>query len=320
MKSNAPFVGIDVSKEKLDVATSSGRENWSTANSQEGIIRLVGQLQGMEPALIVLEASGGLEMAAAVALATADLPVVVVNPRQVRDFAKAMGKLAKTDKLDAQVIAQFGERIRPTPRALPDAQAQHLQALIARRRQLVKMLTAERNRCHTASLMVRKRIEKHIAWLEVEIEALNHDLDQIIHRSPLWQAKATLLRSVPGIGPVMTRTLLAELPELGRLNRKEIAALVGVAPLNRDSGTSRGRRSVWGGRASVRAALYMAALVGTRYNPVIKAFYQRLIDAGKPSKVALTACMRKLLTIVNAMLRHGTLWCPNYAHSSYRHS
>lgn len=258
--------------------------------------------------MIVLEATGGLEVPLTSALAAAGLPVVVVNPRHVRDFAKASGQLAKTDALDAQTLAQFAEVMRPTPRPLPDAQAQALAALLTRRRQLVEMLTAEKNRLRTAAPPIRKSVRAHIAWLERELTHTDTDLAQAIRQSPVWQEKDGLLRSVPGVGSVLTTTLLANLPELGTLTHKQIAALVGVAPLNRDSGTLRGRRTVWGGRAQVRAVLYMGAIVAARFNPVIRAFYQRLRAAGKAKKVALVACMHKLLTILNAILKHRTPW------------
>jgi transposase len=257
-----------------------------------------------------LEATGGLELPLTSALALAGLPVVVVNPRQVRDFAKATGQLAKTDVLDAQVLARFAEVIRPEPRPLPDEQTQVLAALVTRRRQLIEMLTAEKNRLASARPAIRKNLRAHIAWLERALQHADTDLADAIRQSPVWREKDELLRSVPGIGPVLTTTLLANLPELGTLTHKQIAALVGVAPLNRDSGTLRGRRTVWGGRAQVRTALYMGAIVAARFNPVIRGFYQRLRTAGKAKKVALVACMRKLLTIVNAMLKHRTPWNP----------
>jgi transposase len=269
---------------------------------------LVNRFGEIHPALIVLEATGGVERDLTRALVSAELAVVVVNPRQVRDFAKATGQLAKTDTIDAMVLARFAEAVRPTVRPLPDETLLELRGLIARRRQLTEMTVAERNRFTTASKSVRKRIEAHIRWLETELRRADKDLDQSIRQSPIWQENENLLRSVPGIGPVVSRTLLAELPELGQLNRKQIAALVGIAPLNRDSGTFRGRRIIWGGRAAVRAALYMAALVATRRNAVIRAFYKRLRNAGKAPKVALVACMRKLLTILNAMIKHRTCW------------
>jgi transposase len=258
--------------------------------------------------LIVLEATGGVERLVARALSSAELPVVVVNPRQVRDFAKATGQLAKTDSIDAGVLARFGEAVRPALRPFPDEVTLELRALIARRRQITEMIVAERNRLSGASKSVRKRIAAHIRWLEAELVRADKDLDQSIRQSPIWRENEDLLRSVPSIGPVVSRTLLAELPELGRLNRKQIAALVGIAPLNRDSGTLRGRRAIWGGRASVRAALYMAALVASRRNAAIRAFYKRLRHAGKAPKVALVACMRKLLTILNSMIKHKTRW------------
>ncbi len=262
---------------------------------------------------IVLEATGGWEVALAGALATAGLPVAVVNPRQVRDFARSTGTLAKTDRLDAQLLAQFADAVRPEPRPLPDAQAQELTALLQRRRQLVEMLTAEKNRLTFAARRIRPQLQAHIEWLHKQLAQFDDDLRQLVRASPLWREKDDLLRSAPGVGPVLSTTLLAALPELGRLTRQQIAALVGVAPLNRDSGTLRGRRTVWGGRAHVRAVLYMSTLVATRHNPVVAAFYRRLRAAGKAPKLALTACMRKLLTILNAMLKHHTRWAPALA-------
>lgn len=310
------FVGIDVSKTHLDVAVHPTGERWRMAHDDSGVAHLVHRLQETRPALVVLEATGGLEVALAAALGAASLPVAVVNPRQVRDFARATGRLAKTDTLDAQVLALFAERVRPTPRPLPDAQAQALSALLARRRQVVEMLTAERDRLGRALPPVCPGIERHIAELERHLADLNRALEETVRQSPLWREKEDLLRSVPGVGPLLALTLLADVPEMGTLGRKQVAALVGVAPLNRDSGALRGRRRVWGGRAPVRAVLYMATLAATRYNPVIRAFYRRLCAAGKPKKVALTACMRKLLTILNAMLKHGTPWRPDYIHAS----
>ena len=302
------FVGIDVSKARLDIAVRPSGEIESVANDQAGIKALVKRLGEIHPTLIVLEATGGFERPLMRGLASVALPAVVVNPRQVRDFAKATGQLAKTDRIDAEVLARFGEAVRPALRPLPDQITVELRALIARRRQLTEMIVAERNRLSGAAKAVSKRIQAHIRWLEAELDRADKDLDQSIRQSPMWRENEDLLRSVPSIGPVISRTLLAELPELGRLNRKQIAALVGIAPLNRDSGTLRGRRTIWGGRATVRAALYMAALVASRRNLVIRAFYRRLRDAGKPAKVALVACMRKLLTILNAMIRHRTHW------------
>lgn len=310
------FVGIDVSKDRLDVALRPMPDRWAVVNDQSGIARLVARLRSQAPMLIVLEATGGLEIPLTSELAAAGLPVVVVNPRQVRDFAKATGRLAKTDTLDASVLAQFAEAVRPALRPLPDAQTQALSALLTRRRQLIEMCTAEKNRLGTAPAPVRKGIRAHITWLEGRLADLDEELAQTIRESPLWRDKDDLLQSTPGVGPVLARTLLAGLPELGTLTRQQIAALVGIAPLNRDSGTFRGTRRVWGGRAHVRAALYMSALVATRFNPVIRVFYQRLCAAGKAKKVALTACMRKLLTILNAMLKHQTPWRKHYALAS----
>ena len=304
------YVGIDVSKDTLDVAVAPTGQQWRVSYTEEELGPLVERLQGLSVALVVLEATGGYEMPVAAALGAAGIPLAVVNPRQVRDFARATGKLAKTDKLDAQVLALFAERVGPAPRPLPDPQAQELNALLVRRRQMVAMLTTERNRLGSASPSVRPEIQEHIAWLEGKLGGLNDRMGKLLRESSLWREQEDLLRSVPGVGPVLTLTLLAELPELGTLRRREVAALVGVAPINRDSGAFRGRRSIWGGRAKVRAALYMATLVATRHNPVIKAFYQRLLAAGKAKKVALTACMHKLLTILNALLKHRSPWQP----------
>jgi transposase len=304
----ATYVGIDVAKARLDIATRPSGEQWVSATDAASLDELVDRLQALRPELIVLEATGGREGSAVAALAAAGLPVAVVNPRQVRDFARAVGQLAKTDVLDAQVLAYFAEAIHPTPRPLPDAQAQELTALLARRRQLIQMQTAERQRLDTALPRVRTQIERHLAWLEAELSDLDQTLHDQVQASPVWREREQLLRSVPGIGPTTALTLLAELPELGRLDRKAIAALVGVAPLSCESGTWRGRRIVWGGRARVRTALYMAALVACRFNPLIAPFYARLCAAGKPKKVALVACMHKLLTILNALVRQGTSW------------
>jgi transposase len=314
---NVPIlIAIDVSKARLDVSVRPSGSRECFANDEVGIRALVKGFREMHPALIVLEATGGVERRVVRALASEELPLVVVNPRQVRDFAKATGQLAKTDSIDAEVLARFGEAVRPALRPLPDVCSQELRALVARRRQITEMIVAERNRLSGASQSVRKRLDAHIRWLEAELDRADKDLDQSIGQSPIWREKENLLKSVPGIGPVISRTLLAELPELGRLNRKQIAALVGVAPLNWDSGTLRGRRAIWGGRAAVRAALYMAALVASRRNLVIQDFYRRLRNAGKAPKVALVACMRKLLTILNAMIKHKTHWSVTNVHTT----
>jgi transposase len=308
MSSTPLFVGIDVAKATLDVAVRPSSEQWQIPNEDAALPALVARLRALAPTLIVLEATGGFERAVVAALAAAALPVVVANPRQVRDFARATGQLAKTDAIDAQGLALFAERVRPAARPLPDAAAQALDAVLTRRRQLLEMLVAERNRLGFAQAPVRRGITQHIRWLERQLADVNDDLGRLIEQSPAWRARDNLLRSVPGVGPVLSRTLIGELPELGQLTRKQIAALVGVAPLARDSGTLRGKRFVWGGRAPVRAVLYMGALVATRYNPAIRTFYQRLRATGKPPKVALTACMRKLLIILNAMVRSNTNW------------
>ncbi len=310
------FVGIDVSKARLDVALGSEGELLSVDNDSQGIAELAGRLRELGPELVVLEASGGLETAAVGELAAAELAVAVVNPRQVRDFARASGRLAKTDALDARTLALFGERMRPPVRVLPDEQTRQLRALVSRRRELVEMLTAEQNRLASAPRELHGEIDSHIRWLEARLKERERELGKRLRNSPLWRERENLLRSAPGVGPVLCATLLAGLPELGRLNRREIAALVGVAPLNHDSGIMRGRRAVWGGRAQVRAALYMGALAGVRHNPLLRALYRRLLERGKAKKVALVACMRKLLTILNAMLKNHTCWsapCPQPA-------
>lgn len=316
MQTPLVFVGIDVSKARLDVGVRPSDERTSVPYDAPGIATLLVQLTQLQPTRIVMEATGGLERPLVRALMDAALPVIVVNPRQVRDFAKATGQWAKTDTLDAQGLARFAEVIQPSLRVIPDAQTQELAALLARRRQVLAMQGAEQHRLDRAPDRVRKRIEVHVRWLRDELARLDADLDDLIQQSPVWRAREELLQSVPGIGPVMSRTVLAELPELGLLNRKQIAALVGVAPFNRDSGRLRGHRTIWGGRASVRRALYMAALVATRWNPVIRVFYQRLRAAGKAPKVALVAAMRKLLTILNAMVHAGTPWQPVVAQAA----
>ena len=309
MEGEARFVGIDVSKAQLDVAVRPTGQRWVVSYDQTGIEGLIPQIVDLEPALVLLEATGGLELPLVAALAAAALPVVVVNPRQVRDFAKATGTLAKTDTLDAGVLAHFADAVRPEVRPLKDAETQVLNSLTARRHQVMTMLVSEKNRLGTAIGAVSPRIEAHIAWLEQELSDLDKGLRQTLRRSPVWREKDDLLRTVPGVGEQISLTLLANLPELGTLNRRQIAALVGVAPYNRDSGTLRGKRAVWGGRFRVRAVLYMGALVASRHNPAIRDFYQRLLAAGKPKKVALVASMRKLLVILNGMLKHGSPWC-----------
>lgn len=311
------LIGIDVAKAELVVGSRPGGERWSVANDERGVSSLVDRLREDAPELIVLEATGGYELLCVAALAAAALPVVVVNPRQVRDFARATGQLAKTDRIDADLLALFAERVRPSVRPLPDAEAQELDALLARRRQLLEMLQAERNRLGQVfgrgKRPVKKSLKAHIAFLERELRIADTDLSEMIRRSPAWRERDDLLQSVPGIGRVVSLTLLADLPELGRLSRREIAKLVGVAPLSRDSGTFRGRRFVQGGRATVRAMLYMGALVATKRNAVIRAFYQRLVAAGKPKKLALVACMRKLLTILNIMVKTGQHWSADHS-------
>jgi transposase len=306
------FVGIDVSKAQLDVALRPTADGWHVSNDEPGIASLVERLRTVQPTLVVLEATGGLEVPVTGALAEAGVPVVVVNPRHARDVAKATGRLAKTDPLDAQGLAHVAEAVRPAPRPLPDAQAQALSALLTRRRQLVQRLTAERRRLQSAPQRIRADIQAHITWLERRLARTDDDLAAAIRSSPLWRAQDELLQRMPGVGPVLSRTLVAEVPELGMVNRKEIAALIGVAPFNYDSGALRGKRAVWGGRAHVRAVLYMSTLAAVRHNPVLKAFYERLRAVGKALKVALTACMRKLLTMLNAMLKQQTPWQENY--------
>ena len=310
MDTTLVFVGIDVSKAYLDVAERPGGAPTRLPNDEVGITQLGERLLAAPPALIVLEATGGLEVPVVAALAAAGLAVAVVNPRQVRDFAKATGHLAKTDALDAQVLAHFAAVIRPEPRSLPDAERQALAALLTRRRQVIAMLVAEQQRLGSAALALRPRIVAHIAWLRQERDDLDRELRRQIRHSPAWREDDELLQSVPGVGPVLATTLIADLPELGQLDRKQIAALVGVAPFNCESGILRGRRIIWGGRAQVRAALWMGTLVAVQHNAVLRAFYARLLAAGKPKKVALTACMHKLLTILNAVLRRRTRWDP----------
>jgi len=305
------FIGIDVSKDRLDVCIRPSGESFAVAHDGDALAALVERLQALAPRLVVLEATGGYETVVASAIAAAHVPLAVVNPRQIRDFARATGKLAKTDRLDAAAMAHFAEAIRPPVRPIPDAQAQALSELVARRRQVIEMIVAEGNRRRRASQRrVIRAIDRHLALLQTELSELDGDIDNAIRQSPAWQAEADLLQSVPGVGPATLRTLIAELPELGCLTRRKIAALVGVAPINRDSGTLRGRRMIAGGRRAVRAALYMAALVASRANPVIAAHYRKLRGAGKTGKQALVACTRKLLVILNAILRDRKPWQP----------
>lgn len=303
------FIGIDVSKRTLDLATRTSGEHWQVANNDDGIAASVKRLKELSPTLIVMEATGGLEIRLAAALGAAGLPVAVVNPRQVRDFAKATNQLAKTDALDAQVMAHFAEAVRIEPRAMLDEDARKLDQLLTRRRQIVEMIVAEQNRrasCTEPSL--RREIDDHITFLKVQLGGIDKGLEDGIRKSPAWREREDLLRGVPGVGRVLATTLLVDLPELGKLNRKQVAALVGVAPFNADSGTLRGKRRCWGGRPHVRTALYMATLTATRFNPVIRAFYQRLLAAGKPKKAALVASMHKLLLILNAILKRQRGW------------
>ena len=299
-------VGIDVSSAWLDVA--AGQEIWRVANDDDGIAELVARLLELEPARVVLEPSGGYEMRLLRALSASELPAAPVNPRQIRDFARSLGRLAKTDRIDALVLMQFGEAIQPPIRLLAGGDGARLKALEARRRQLVEMTTAEKNRLRTAPEDIAAAIREHIKWLGQQREALDSEISELLSAIPEWCEKSELLQTVPGVGPVVTANFLANLPELGTLNRRQIAALVGVAPFNRDSGSYRGKRTVWGGRSQVRTALYLAALVASRHNPVIRDFYERLRAAGKPKKLALVACMRKLLTVLNSMLRNRKPW------------
>jgi transposase len=308
MNENPCFVGIDVSKESLEVALRPSGKQQRFSNDDEGVARLVQFLRAEAPALIVLEATGKFELRIARALAVEGLLFNIINPRQARAFAKATGILAKTDRIDALVLARFAEVLQPQARSLKTEETEALCDLVTRRRQVVEMITAEKNRQGTASKRVRRDIQAHIRWMEKRLEDLNDDIDDLIRQSPLWREKDKLLQSVSGVGPVTASTMLGALPELGTLNRKQIAALVGVAPFNRESGRYRGKRTILGGRGPVRSVLYMGTLAAIRYNEVIRAFYRRLVQAGKPKKVALTACMRKLLVILNTMLKNGTSW------------
>lgn len=302
-------VGIDVSKNTLDIAVHESGASWSSPNDSSGCSVLAARLNKLHPTSIVLEATGGCEMLVSATLSAAALPVIVVNPRQIRDFAKATGQLAKTDRLDCRVLAHFAAAIDPPVRSLKSEETQHLEALLARRRQIVEMLVAEKNRlANNRDQAVVKDLQEHIAWLERRLKSSHDELQRVLKNSPLWRERDQLLRSVPGVGPVLSLTLLAQLPELGQLNRRQIAKLVGVAPFNWDSGQWRGSRHIWGGRAAVRAPLFMATLCAIRINPTINFFYRRLLLAGKAPKVAVIACMRKLLTILNVMIKTKTSW------------
>jgi transposase len=305
-KANEIFVGIDVSKDWLEVAICDSQTHWRLPNREAGITELVKRLTCLQPTLIVFEASGGYEMLAASSLVTAGLPVAVVNPTRVRNFAKASGKYAKTDRIDGDMIALFGKTIRPQPRATQTSDELLLSGLVTRRKQIVEMLTAEKNRLHSTPPDLQESLQQHILWLEGELNFFDNEISLFIKRDLASQEKAIIMQSVPGVGPVTAATLLAELPELGKLDRKKVAALVGVAPINHDSGKKKGKRRVFGGRAKVRSVLYMAALSASKSNPVIKPFYDRLVESGKEKKVALTACMRKLLVILNAMIANET--------------
>ena len=306
------FVGIDICKQLLEVAAYDSDYQFRCANKASAYGELIAELISLEPALIVLEATGGLERPLLAALNASGLPVVAVNPRQVRDFAKALGQLAKTDRLDARVLAHFAAAIKPPLRPIKSQDDQELDALAGRRAQLIEILTQEKNRRTSAATdTVREEISGHIDWLEDRIAELDHQLKALVQSSAAWQSKAEIMLSVPGVGQVVCFSLIADLPELGTLNRQQISKLVGVAPLNRDSGKYRGSRHIYGGRARLRSALYMAALTATRHNPVIKEFYQRLRAKQKPFKVALIACIRKLLTILNVMVRDGVCWQTN---------
>jgi transposase len=306
------YIGVDVSKDLLDVKVLPSEQTQQFSNDDPGVNKLITFVKKIDPQLIVFESTGGLEMLAVSSLVVNHVPVVVINPRQIRDFAKATGKLAKTDSIDADTIARFARDIRPEVRPIKDEHTQLLSALNARRRQIVDMLVAEKNRLYTAPKPNMKSIRKHIQWLERSLEDINQDIDKTIKKSLTWRENDKILQSFKGVGPVVSASLLCDLPELGTLNRKKIATLVGVAPLNCDSGRFRGKRRIKGGRANLRRKLYMAAVASIRHNPVIKTFYDRLIDAGKPPKLALTACMRKILTILNAMMKNRTYWITTY--------
>ncbi len=305
------YVGIDVGKTYLDVAVGEQAAPWRVANDPAGLSELLARLRTAAPALIVVESTGGYEVPVLAELALAALPVAVVHPGRVRAFAKSLGQLAKTDQLDARLLARFAAAAQPRQYQLPSTDEIQIGAWLSRRRQLIEMSVAEQNRLETAPPLVRAHIQKHLAWLAAELAEVDHDLDQRVQQSPDWQAQDDLLRSAPGVGRVTAATLLAELPELGHLSPKAIAALAGVAPMNHDSGRQRGQRQVHGGRAAVRRTLYMATLVAVRWNPTLKVFYEHLVNQGKHKKVALVACMHKLLTWLNAMLRDKQPWQPD---------
>ena len=310
MNKEQKYVGVDISKDRLDMAILDSDQRRHFNNSTNGIERAIAALEVLRPVLVVFEATGGMEIPFWEALSKAGIDSAPINPRQIRDFAKAKGRLAKTDAIDAQVIAHYAQAMKPRPQPFPDTQA--LKEVMARRSQLVEMISAEKNRLKaTRRESIKKDIQAHIEWLETRLDNVDKELRKAIEASPVFREKDQLLRSTPGVGPVLSATLLTQLPELGELNRHQVAALVGVAPLNRDSGLMRGKRTIWGGRGRIRAALYMAALVATRCNSVIRVFYERLCSLGKPKKLALTACMRKLLAILNSMVKHHTLWAHN---------
>lgn len=306
----SPFVGVDVSKRELDVAVGQKGASWQAANDPIGIAKTVSRLQEIAPALIVVEATGGLELPLMVALHEAGLPICRLHPGRVREFAKSIGLLAKTDKLDARLLARFAEAVQPAPTRLPSVAEQELLALMTRRRQVVEMLTAEKNRLDSAPATVQERLRQHISWLEEELAQLNRHIEELINQTPDFKDKNALLQSVPGVGPLTAAIMVADLPELGLFNRQQIAAQVGVAPFNHDSGRKQGKRRIKGGRPVIRSILYMATLSAIRFNPVIKSFYEHLLAQGKQKKVAIVACMRKLLTILNAMMRDNKPWNP----------
>lgn len=313
MSNGSVFVGIDVSKDTLDVAIKPEHLVFTVPNTEQGHRDLCKRIKPLTPMLVVVEATGGLELDVVIALHEKAIAVAICNPRHVRDFAKACGQLAKTDRIDAAVLCDFAEKIRPEARPLPCEQTRALDALITRRRQLVDMLSVEKNRLTSAAKAMKKDVKRHITFLEKAITQIDQDLRKMIKNSPIWRVNDDILQSVKGVGTTTATTLMAQLPELGQLNRKQIAALVGVAPLNRDSGHKKGKRTTWGGRACVRSVLYMSTLVATKHNPVIRDFYEHLLEKGKQKLVALTACMRKLLTILNAMIRDQCYWQPDRA-------